>query len=194
MAATDAASAAWLNALVPIVAWLMLKDPEDYAYAKRNADDCWYPPTCRVMTELIPRLTNTDTEYNKATAIADATDVINTLFTEFKDDNLAQVYQPQCVANGYNSTTMQLLVDNAYAKAVSEGAKIRLNNISMYAGIRVNDLNVMSQLINAIKNSLTVGNISESYNMNLTNAINGMARIGTSIFSDNVDPNTKPAA
>ena len=190
---TDNASAAWLNALVPIIVWLMAKDPEDYAYRIKNTDDCWYPPTCAVMTNLIPRLTNKDLEYDKTTAIADAQGTVNNLFETFKDEALAQIYQPQCIANGYNSTTMQLLANNAYAKTVSEGAKITLDNIQRYAGIRVNDLNVMAQLINSIKNSYTVGNISESYNMNLTNAINGMAKIGTSIFSDNVDPSTKPS-
>ena len=181
----------WLEALVPIVAWLMLKDAEDYAYAKRNSDDCWYPPTCKVMTELIPRLTNKDLEYDKANAVADSNAAINTLFTQFKDDSLAQVYQPQCIVNGYNSTTMQLLVNNAYAKTVSEGAKLQLDNIARYAGIRVNDLNVMSQLIQSIKNSLNTGNISESYNMNLTNAINSMAQIGTSAYHAVVKPDSK---
>ena len=171
----------------------MSRNAEDYAYAKRNSDDCWYPPTCAVMTNLIPRLTNKDVEYDKTNAIADAVGTVNNYFDTFKDEALAQIYQPQCIANGYNSTTMQLLANNAYAKTVSEGAKITLDNIQRYAGIRVNDLNVMAQLINAIKNSYTVGNISESYNMNLTNAINGMAKIGTNIFSDNVDPNTKPS-
>lgn len=194
MSSVDDAAAStsqWLNALVPVIAWLMLKSPEDYAYAKRNTDDCWYAPTCAVMTDLIPRLTTKDLEYNKANAIADADAAINTLFTEFKDDSLAQVYQPQCIANGYNSTTMQLLANNAYAKTVSEGAKIQLDNIARYAGIRVNDLNVMAQLINAIKGSYGVGNISESYNMNLTNAINGMAQIGTSAYDAVVRPEVK---
>lgn len=153
------ATDAFVDAAVPIIAYFMSKSPEDYTYAIRNTDDCWYAPTCKVMTELVPRLTNKDVEYSKETAIADAASAINTIFTEFKDDALVQVYQPQCVANGYNSTTMQLLVNNAYAKTVNEGAKLRLDNIQRYAGIRVNDLQVMAQLIGAIKGSLTVDDI-----------------------------------
>lgn len=153
------ATDAFVDAAVPIIAYFMSKSPEDYTYARRNTDDCWYAPTCKVMTELVPRLTKKDLEYSKETAIADAASAINTIFTEFKDDALVQVYQPQCVANGYNSTTMQLLVNNAYAKTVNEGAKLRLDNIQRYAGIRVNDLQVMAQLIGAIKGSLTVGDI-----------------------------------
>ena len=54
---------------------------------------------------------------------------------------------------------MQLLANNAYAKTVSEGAKVVLDNIQRYGGIRVSDLQVMSQLIGAIRNSKTVGDI-----------------------------------
>lgn len=149
----------WVTALVPMVAFFLAKGPEDYTYAIRNTEDCWYPPTCAVMTELIPRLANKDIEYSKDTAIADAAGTVNNLFETFKDESLAQIYQPQCIANGYNSTTMQLLANNAYAKTVSEGAKITLDNIQRYAGIRVNDLQVMAQLISAIRNSKTVGDI-----------------------------------
>ena len=151
------ASGVFIDALVPAIDYLLGKDPEDYTYAIRNAEDCWYPPTCAVMTDLIPRLTNKDIEYSKATAIADAQGTVNNVFEQFKDETLVQVYYPQCIANGYNSTTMQLLANNAYAKAVSEGSKVVLDNIQRYAGIRVSDLQVMSLLIGAIRNSKTVG-------------------------------------
>ena len=193
MSSTDAKSAVFLEALVPMIAYFLAKSPEDYTYAVRNSEDCWYPPTCTVMTELIPRLTNKDLEYDKVNAVADADAAINTLFTQFKDDSLAQVYQPQCIVNGYNSTTMQLLVNNAYAKTVSEGAKIRLDNIQRYAGIRVNDLQVMSQLIGAIRNSKTVGDIYRGQKDDFS-WISGFAKLATGIFSDNVDPDSKPDA
>ena len=159
MAEPAEASSVYIDALVPIIGELMAKAPEDYTYAIRNAEDCWYPPTCAVMTDLIPRLTKKDIEYSKDTAIADAQGTVNNVFEQFKDEALVQVYYPQCIANGYNSTTMQLLADNAYAKTVSEGAKVVLDNIQRYAGIRVSDLQVMSQLIVAIRNSKTVGDI-----------------------------------
>lgn len=159
MAEPAEGSSVYIDALVPIIGELMSKAPEDYTYAIRNAEDCWYPPTCAVMTDLIPRLTKKDIEYSKDTAIADAQGTVNNVFEQFKDEALVQVYYPQCIANGYNSTTMQLLADNAYAKTASEGAKVVLDNIQRYAGIRVSDLQVMSQLIVAIRNSKTVGDI-----------------------------------
>ena len=55
MADPAEASGVFVDALVPIMGQLMAKDPEDYTYAIRNAEDCWYPPTCAVMTDLIPK-------------------------------------------------------------------------------------------------------------------------------------------
>ena len=193
MAQPADASATFIEALVPIIAYLMAKEPEDYTYAIRNSEDCWYPPTCAIMTDLIPRLTNKDIEYSKDTAIADAQGTVNTVFEQFKDEALVQVYQPECIANGYNSTTMQLMVNNAYAKTVSEGAKVVLDNIQRYAGIRVSDLQVMSQLIGAIRNSKTVGDIYRG-SMQDISWVASAGELITSIFNNNVNPNTKPAA
>ena len=193
MAQPAEASAVFIEALVPIIAYLMAKDPEDYTYAIRNSEDCWYPPTCAVMTDLVPRLTNKDLEYNKTNAVADAQATVNSIFDTFKDESLAQVYQPMCIANGYNSTTMQLLVNNAYAKTVSEGAKVVLDNVQRYAGIRVSDLQVMSQLIGAIRNSKTVGDIYKGQIQDFS-WVSSTAELITSIFNNNVNPGTKPAA
>ena len=187
------ASATFIEALVPIIAYLMAKDPEDYTYAIRNSEDCWYPPTCAIMTDLVPRLTSKDLEYDKTNAIADAQATVNNIFDTFKDESLVQVYQPECIANGYNSTTMQLMVNNAYAKTVSEGAKVVLDNIQRYAGIRVSDLQVMSQLIGAIRNSKTVGDIYKGQIQDFS-WVTSTGELITSIFSNNVNPNTKPAA
>ena len=193
MAQPADASATFIEALVPIIAYLMAKEPEDYTYAIRNSEDCWYPPTCAIMTDLVPRLTNKDLEYDKTNAVADAQATVNTIFDTFKDELLVQVYQPECIANGYNSTTMQLLVNNAYAKTVSEGAKVVLDNVQRYAGIRVSDLQVMSQLVGAIRNSKTVGDIYRGH-MQDVSWVASAGELITSIFNNNVNPNTKPAA
>lgn len=193
MAQPADASATFIEALVPIIAYLMAKDPEDYTYAIRNSEDCWYPPTCAIMTDLVPRLANKDIEYSKDTAIADAQATVNNIFDTFKDELLVQVYQPECIVNGYNSTTMQLLVNNAYAKTVSEGAKVVLDNIQRYAGIRVSDLQVMSQLIGAIRNSKTVGDIYKGQIQDFS-WVTSTGELITSIFNNNVNPGTKPAA
>ena len=181
MAEPAEASSVFIDSLAPALDYLLTKDPENYTYAVRNAEDCWYPPTCAVMTDLIPRLTKKDIEYSKDTAIADAQGTVNNVFEQFKDEALVQVYYPQCIANGYNSTTMQLLANNAYAKTVSEGAKVVLDNVQRYAGIRVGDLQVMSQLIGAIRNSKTVGDVSKGQTQDF-NLISGVASLVTGIF------------
>ena len=193
MAQPADASATFIEALVPIIAYLMAKDPEDYTYAIRNSEDCWYPPTCAIMTDLVPRLTSKDLEYDKTNATADAQATVNNIFDTFKDEVLVQVYQPECIANGYNSTTMQLMVNNAYAKTVSEGAKVVLDNIQRYAGIRVSDLQVMSQLVGAIRNSKTVGDIYKGQIQDFS-WVTSTGELISSIFNNNVNPNTKPAA
>ena len=193
MAQPADASGTFIEALVPIIAYLLAKDPEDYTYAIRNSEDCWYPPTCAIMTDLVPRLTSKDLEYDKTNATADAQATVNNIFDTFKDESLVQVYQPECIANGYNSTTMQLMVNNAYAKTVSEGAKVVLDNIQRYAGIRVSDLQVMSQLIGAIRNSKTVGDIYKGQIQDFS-WVTSTGELITSIFNNNVNPNTKPAA
>ena len=190
---TDEASATFIKALVPIIVWFMNRNAEDYAYAKRNTDDCWYPPSCRVMTELIPRLLQTDSTYSKQNAINDSSGAINSLFENFKDE-IPAVYQPECIVNGYNSTTMQLLVNNAFAKTMVEGAKLQLANIKDYAAISTAVFSSMAQIINSIKGSYNTGNIAESYNVNTIAAITRIAELTTAIFADNVNPNTKPAA
>ena len=101
MAEPAEASSLYLDALVPIIGQLTAKGPEEYTYAIRNAEDCWYPPTCAVMTDLIPRLTKKDIEYSKDTAIADAQGTVNSIFDTYKDEALVQVYYPQCIANGH---------------------------------------------------------------------------------------------
>lgn len=193
MAQPADASSVFIEALVPIIAYLMAKDPEDYTYAIRNSEDCWYPPTCAIMTDLVPRLTSKDLEYDKTNAIADAQATVNNIFDTFKDEALVQVYQPECIVNGYNSTTMQLMVNNAYAKTVSEGAKVVLDNIQRYAGIRVSDLQVMSQLIGAIRNSKTVGDIYKGQIQDFS-WVTSTGELITSIFNNTVNPGTKPAA
>lgn len=173
----------FIDALVPIIAYLLAKDPEDYTYAIRNSEDCWYPPTCAIMTDLIPRLTAHDLEYSKATALADSTAAVDSIFQDFKDTALAKVYFPQCIANGYNATTAQLLANAAYAKTVSTAAQLKLDQVTKYAGIRVNDLQVMSQLIGAIRNSKTVGDIYRGAQQDI-NWVSGAAKLATAIFND----------
>lgn len=194
--ASDAASV-YLLALVPIIAWFMQREPEDYTYAIRNTEDCWYAPTCAIMTDLVPRLALTNELYSKDTAAADSAASTQAIFDEFKDTALAKVYFPQCIANGYNATTAQLLANAAYAKTVSEANKNKLDWTTRYAGIRVQDLNVMSQLIQAIKNSKTVGNIAENYNQNTINALTGIGELGASLYdrvtSDNGNPTNESA-
>ena len=145
---------AFVGALGSIVAYFLKYEPEDYVISRRNSEECWYPPTCNIMTTLVPTLATRDIEYNKANAIADADGVVTSLFARFKQDVLPTIYQPMCQANGYNATTTQLLANDAYSKTVQDGAKTILDNIKTYSTIRQGDLQIMGMLIGAIKDSI----------------------------------------
>lgn len=151
---SDETGMAFVAAIGLIIAYFLSKEPEDYVITRRNAEDCWYPPTCNIMTTLVPSLASKDIEYSKASAIADADNTVTSLFARFKQDVLPTIYQPMCQANGYNATTTQLLANDAYNKTVQDGAKTILDNIKTYANIRQGDLQVMAQIISSIKNSL----------------------------------------
>ena len=152
---SDETGMAFVAAIGLIIAYFLSKEPEDYVIDRRTAEDCWYPPTCDIMTSLVPRLAANDIVYNKAAAIADADATVSSLFARFKQDVLPTIYQPMCQANGYNATTTQLLANDAYNKTVQDGAKTILDNIKAYSNIRQGDLQVMAQIIGSIKNSIS---------------------------------------
>ena len=151
---TDKTGMAFVAALGLIIAYFLKYEPEDYVISRRNSEECWYPPTCNIMTNLVPTLALRDAEYNKANAILDADDTVKGLFARFKQDVLPTIYQPLCQANGYNATTTQLLANDAYNKTVQDSAKVILDNIKMYSTIRQGDLQIMGMLIGAIKDSI----------------------------------------
>lgn len=72
-------------------------------------------------------------EFSKAKAISDAKDAVRNIFHEYADEFLPKIYSAGCEHGIYNSTTMQLLANDAYARAVRKGAELVLKNINDYA-------------------------------------------------------------
>ena len=72
-------------------------------------------------------------EFSKANAIKDAKDAVTNIFHEYADEFLPKLYSDGCRHGIYNSTTMQLLANDAYARAVRKGAELVLKNINDYA-------------------------------------------------------------
>ena len=135
------------------------EDKSKYVYREKNSDDCWYPPTCSALATLTPILITSPTEYNKSLAISDAQGVVASIFQEYRDTDLPQIYQAMNGSGGYNSTSAQLLANDAYARAVTKSAKEVLDNVSKYGNIRQGDVQALAQLYSSTKGSYTVGSI-----------------------------------
>lgn len=92
-------------------------------------------------------------EFSKAKAIQDAKDAVTNIFHEYADEFLPTLYSSGCRHGIYNSTTMQLLANDAYARAVRKGAELVLKNINDYAQREIERgqlaLQSFSTLINA---------------------------------------------
>jgi hypothetical protein len=138
------------------------EDKSKYIYREKNSDECWYPPTCQALTTLTPILVTTPTEYNKTLGISDARDLVDSTFRDYRETDLPQIYQAMNGSGGYNSTTAQLLANDAYARASAKAAKDTLDNVSKYANIRQGDIQALSQLYSATRGSYTVNSIGGS--------------------------------
>jgi hypothetical protein len=148
------------NAIGTVVDYFTGGDRSRFAYREKNSDDCWYPPTCQALTTITPILITTPTEYNKALGISDAHDLVDSIFAEYRDTDLPQIYQSMNGSGGYNSTTAQLLANDAYARATAKAAKETLDNVAKYANIRQGDVQALSQLYAATKGSYSAGSLN----------------------------------
>lgn len=90
--------------------------------------------------------------YSKADAINDVSGVVSNIFKQFKETTLPNILGVQGAAGAYNSTSAQLLADNAYGQAVAQSSDTVLKAIADYAGIETSKQNAfMSSLLGALQ-------------------------------------------
>ena len=89
--------------------------------------------------------------YSKSAAIADSQGAIAELFRQYRNDSLPAIYQQQSNSGGYNSTTGQLLANDAFASTVSKGAALQLDTIQKYRTTQQNDFSALANLFNAYR-------------------------------------------
>ena len=65
-------------------------------------------------------------------ALADVKGSVNQLFAEFSNTVLPQIMTQQNKTGGYNSSTSQLLTNDAFARTVAQGASLTMNAVSQY--------------------------------------------------------------
>lgn len=143
-----------------LVDYVTGEDKSKLVYREKNSDDCWYPPSCQALSTITPILVTSPTEYSRITAKADAMEVVSAIFAEYRDQEIPQIYQAMNGSGGYNSTTAQLLVNDAYSRVSAKAAKEVLDNVSKYGNVRQGDVQALAQLYSATKGSYSVGNLS----------------------------------
>lgn len=74
-------------------------------------------------------------EFSKSTAFSDADLLMTQLFTEHRESDLPKIYNRDCQAGLYNSTSSQLMANDAYARKVAETARLKIDTAKAYADI-----------------------------------------------------------
>jgi hypothetical protein len=135
------------------------EDKSKFVYREKNSDDCWYPPSCQALSTITPILVTSAIEYTGAKAKADAAEVVSSIFFEYSNQDLPQIYQAMNGSGGYNSVTAQMLANDAFAKANQKAAKEVLDNIQRYGNVRQGDTQALAQLYSATKGSYQIGSL-----------------------------------
>ena len=88
--------------------------------------------------------------YGKGAAFADAQGAIRSIFDEYSKTTLPQIYQGELGSGGYNSTTSQLMANDAFAATNTKAAATLLDTIIKYRGLEQQDFNIMSALVGRV--------------------------------------------
>lgn len=95
-------------------------------------------------------LSQTTSQYSKGSAIADSQGAVAEIFNQFKNSALPEIYQAQAGSGGYNSSTGQLLANDAFASANTKAASLVLDTINKYRGIQQQDYAGLANLGKAV--------------------------------------------
>lgn len=74
-------------------------------------------------------------EFAKSSAFSDADSLMDELFTRYRETDLPQIYSRDCQAGLYNSTSSQLMANDAYTRKVAEAARMKIDTAKAYAEI-----------------------------------------------------------
>ena len=93
--------------------------------------------------------------YGKQAAMTDAQGAIRSIFDEYSKTSLPTIYQAELGSGGYNSTTGQLMANDAFASANTKAASVLLDTIMKYRGIEQKDYEVMASLVKGTPPAVT---------------------------------------
>lgn len=100
--------------------------------------------------QLFSTLLGTTDEFSKQSAIADTQGLMQALFTQFQNEALPNIFQMENASGGYNSTTGQLLANDAFSSTVAKGAAAQLEAIQNYRKLQQGDFSTLANLVGSI--------------------------------------------
>lgn len=86
-------------------------------------------------------------EFSKGVAFSDADSLMEGVFQKFRETDLPQIYVRDCTAGVYNSTSSQLLANDAYARKVREATELKLKTAIDYAGVETQRSQPLAQAL-----------------------------------------------
>ncbi len=89
----------------------------------------------RLLTQFGLSANKEDAAFSKSAAIKDATALVNSIFSDYKEQELPQIIGGMSTSGAYSATGGQLLTNDAYARTTNKAAQTVLANIASYADI-----------------------------------------------------------
>lgn len=93
----------------------------------------------------------TGDEFSKSAAFRDSDAILAQIFNDFKQGALPQIYQQQAASGAYNSTSAQMLANDAFAKTVAQGQAAKLKAAVDYGQVQNQQGQVAAQAANVAK-------------------------------------------
>lgn len=88
--------------------------------------------------------------FSPEAAVTDSQGLVHQIMTQLQEGTLPQIYNQQNASGAYNSTTGQLLANDATSRAAGQGAAAVTSTKEKYAGIRSTQMGQLMQFIMAI--------------------------------------------
>lgn len=127
-------------------------------------------------------LLDTSKEYTKDKAVTDANGVVANIFRNYRNKDLPEIFQAQSNSGGYNSTTGQLLANDAFGAATSKAAEATLANIVNYRGLQQKDFSALAQLFDSKAGSPPSGGTGGKEASNEMDILGTLIGVGTKAF------------
>lgn len=96
-----------------------------------------------------------NTKFTRDQAIADTQGMVQEVFRNYQEGDVAQILGQMGQSGAYNSSTAQLLQDNARAVATNKAAGLVLQNIKDYAQLGLAEQNAVTSLFSTLKGAET---------------------------------------